>query len=272
MIRRIERIRRRSGRQQAAVPREKVLEAQVGHEVPCRRRQPAVELLPVASQHQRLRLVLPLQALDIKPPQVPFCARDVGAVAVQVLHRQRRNLRRARFQRTQIPLRHRYFRCVHGLHDQFVKGILRGRKRRGRQEPREFGKHRLQREITCPHAQVSMVGHGWLKLLGLYRASQEVANRQPDNVEQLCGGTTILGSGNIGFQLPVLALFVRAGGSVGGVKPCDISLSRSSRKSRSEEHTSELQSHVKLVCRLLIEKKKTQRVKDRLSERLINRN
>src|SRR5690242_21200158 len=30
------------------------------------------------------------------------------------------------------------------------------------------------------------------------------------------------------------------------------------RKSRSEEHTSELQSHVNLVCRLLLEKKKTQ--------------
>src|SRR6266480_5579619 len=29
---------------------------------------------------------------------------------------------------------------------------------------------------------------------------------------------------------------------------------------RSEEHTSELQSHVKLVCRLLLEKKKTKRV------------
>src|SRR5438477_4476957 len=30
-----------------------------------------------------------------------------------------------------------------------------------------------------------------------------------------------------------------------------------SRRSRSEEHTSELQSHVNLVCRLLLEKKKT---------------
>src|SRR5690242_21515640 len=29
------------------------------------------------------------------------------------------------------------------------------------------------------------------------------------------------------------------------------------RKFRSEEHTSELQSHVNLVCRLLLEKKKT---------------
>src|SRR5690242_21287342 len=31
-----------------------------------------------------------------------------------------------------------------------------------------------------------------------------------------------------------------------------------SRASRSEEHTSELQSHVNLVCRLLLEKKKKQ--------------
>src|SRR4030066_1276093 len=32
---------------------------------------------------------------------------------------------------------------------------------------------------------------------------------------------------------------------------------RSSSKQRSEEHTSELQSHLNLVCRLLLEKKKT---------------
>src|SRR5260370_20257205 len=32
--------------------------------------------------------------------------------------------------------------------------------------------------------------------------------------------------------------------------------------SRSEEHTSELQSHLNLVCRLLLEKKKSQPVKD----------
>src|SRR5690242_21096809 len=34
---------------------------------------------------------------------------------------------------------------------------------------------------------------------------------------------------------------------------------RRSRKRRSEEHTSELQSHVNLVCRLLLEKKKNPR-------------
>src|SRR5438477_7177880 len=32
------------------------------------------------------------------------------------------------------------------------------------------------------------------------------------------------------------------------------------RRGRSEEHTSELQSHVNLVCRLLLEKKKEQKV------------
>src|SRR5260370_13266860 len=33
-------------------------------------------------------------------------------------------------------------------------------------------------------------------------------------------------------------------------------IERSRRRSRSEEHTSELQSHLNLVCRLLLEKKK----------------
>src|SRR5690242_21502197 len=36
---------------------------------------------------------------------------------------------------------------------------------------------------------------------------------------------------------------------------------RAPEKMRSEEHTSELQSHVNLVCRLLLEKKKTARVR-----------
>src|SRR2546422_7957510 len=40
---------------------------------------------------------------------------------------------------------------------------------------------------------------------------------------------------------------------------------RSSCTSRSEEHTSELQSRLHLVCRLLLEKKKTVRQSDRAS-------
>src|SRR5467141_1123087 len=35
------------------------------------------------------------------------------------------------------------------------------------------------------------------------------------------------------------------------------------RPGRSEEHTSELQSHLKLVCRLLLEKKKKKKTKNR---------
>src|SRR5690242_7351481 len=37
---------------------------------------------------------------------------------------------------------------------------------------------------------------------------------------------------------------------------CLGSTTQADRQSRSEEHTSELQSHVNLVCRLLLEKKK----------------
>src|SRR3712207_7861055 len=40
--------------------------------------------------------------------------------------------------------------------------------------------------------------------------------------------------------------------------PCTGSATRSSRQSRSEEHTSELQSRQYLVCRLLLEKKNLQ--------------
>src|SRR5256886_3541614 len=40
--------------------------------------------------------------------------------------------------------------------------------------------------------------------------------------------------------------------------PCAGRSSRSAPSSRSEEHTSELQSQSNLVCRLLLEKKKTQ--------------
>src|SRR5260221_9354070 len=38
--------------------------------------------------------------------------------------------------------------------------------------------------------------------------------------------------------------------------PCSITASHSKKQDRSEEHTSELQSHSDLVCRLLLEKKK----------------
>src|SRR5258708_15054442 len=46
------------------------------------------------------------------------------------------------------------------------------------------------------------------------------------------------------------------GAGVNGFKPCD----------RSEEHTSELQSPDHLVCRLLLEKKKTYKIATLMSE------
>src|SRR5690242_20968694 len=49
-------------------------------------------------------------------------------------------------------------------------------------------------------------------------------------------------------QLGALALFA--------VLTLGLASLRMSRRERSEEHTSELQSHVNLVCRLLLEKKK----------------
>src|SRR4051812_49664504 len=45
---------------------------------------------------------------------------------------------------------------------------------------------------------------------------------------------------------------------------------RSSSRCRSEEHTSELQSHVNLVCRLLLEKKKKKQKSNKYNRRTTN--
>src|SRR5260370_28364862 len=47
-----------------------------------------------------------------------------------------------------------------------------------------------------------------------------------------------------------------AGGSISGGERRRVTYRRSGSSFRSEEHTSELQSHLNLVCRLLLEKKK----------------
>src|SRR5438034_8715443 len=51
---------------------------------------------------------------------------------------------------------------------------------------------------------------------------------------------------------PGMALFARRGHAAPDVRP---------HRGRSEEHTSELQSHSDLVCRLLLEKKKNKKDK-----------
>src|SRR5260370_4507207 len=60
----------------------------------------------------------------------------------------------------------------------------------------------------------------------------------------------------------------RAPIAAGAIPGCPASLSLARWRSRSEEHTSELQSHLNLVCRLLLEKKKripAQRISTRSS-------
>src|SRR5690348_17466939 len=60
------------------------------------------------------------------------------------------------------------------------------------------------------------------------------------------------------FPYTTLFRSARSGrGSARASRGCPV---RSSHSSRSEEHTSELQSPVHLVCRLLLEKKKTKQL------------
>src|SRR5690242_20865017 len=68
-----------------------------------------------------------------------------------------------------------------------------------------------------------------------------------------------------GVMPRVLALFAKRGlvptswhsRVNGGELTIDLQMTGLDGDTRSEEHTSELQSHVNLVCRLLLEKKKT---------------
>src|SRR5256885_6881134 len=75
--------------------------------------------------------------------------------------------------------------------------------------------------------------------------------------------------GQVAQQAPVLALVLHAGGSarLRILQPAQT-------QGRSEEHTSELQSPCNLVCRLLLEKKKTEssyRVRAALPVSLLHR-
>src|SRR5260370_517425 len=64
------------------------------------------------------------------------------------------------------------------------------------------------------------------------------------------------------MRMPASAHISSRSGSIGirvryGFGACSASLPPAASSMRSEEHTSELQSHLNLVCRLLLEKKKT---------------
>src|SRR2546422_6880502 len=83
--------------------------------------------------------------------------------------------------------------------------------------------------------------------------------------------TTLFRSGDT-FQMPV-ALPAAVDGDVGSLVVAQIDLPRARdlllRNQRSEEHTSELQSRLHLVCRLLLEKKKKQLSKINADEKVL---
>src|SRR3712207_6962067 len=64
------------------------------------------------------------------------------------------------------------------------------------------------------------------------------------------------------LRADVIARRRKASIGVRGGDPSEVSPTACSRAERSEEHTSELQSRQYLVCRLLLEKKKTKTIHD----------
>src|SRR5260370_17891038 len=68
----------------------------------------------------------------------------------------------------------------------------------------------------------------------------------------------VLSDGTTAYLRATVANLAATFGVVGGAQLLDVYV-------RSEEHTSELQSHLNLVCRLLLEKKKTKAHSNRTS-------
>src|SRR5438034_4455291 len=77
----------------------------------------------------------------------------------------------------------------------------------------------------------------------------------PATSRRLAGKVALITGGNSGIGLATAEEFLRAGAQV-AITGRDATTLRSAA-ARSEEHTSELQSHSDLVCRLLLEKKKS---------------
>src|SRR5438034_10431381 len=77
-----------------------------------------------------------------------------------------------------------------------------------------------------------------------------VLEHLPDTLLEVCGGYDLAKLARREAHLPDVAAG-RLYGDVTDVQPPGV------QPARSEEHTSELQSHSDLVCRLLLEKKKT---------------
>src|SRR4051812_50151184 len=112
----------------------------------------------------------------------------------------------------------------------------------------------MQALVWCCHRDRFSCLSGHFKVLVL-RCCFFLINRRPPR-STLFPYTTLFRSrpaaADPGCALPIADL-----SGVLGLSPARIA--------RSEEHTSELQSHVNLVCRLLLEKKKEAILRDRVS-------
>src|SRR2546422_664272 len=104
-----------------------------------------------------------------------------------------------------------------------------------------------QAPIHAPTATVQVIGTRWAVAAGHALAAEAAAR------VLVAGGNAIDAGVAAGLTLGVVHPDMV---SVAGVAPILVHVARTGETLRSEEHTSELQSRLHLVCRLLLEKKK----------------
>src|SRR2546430_3386347 len=78
-----------------------------------------------------------------------------------------------------------------------------------------------------------------------------------DEARVLAGGQSLVPLMNMRLAHPDMLVDINGISELAYVRPWDGGLALGAMTRRSEEHTSELQSQSNLVCRLLLEKKKT---------------
>src|SRR5690242_12969003 len=138
---------------------------------------------------------------------------------------------------------------------------------------RAFGRHQLWRRIEDGKLPKSALGafavQFFLQVREFPRAVSALHSSCPDAHERVELAESLYEeeTGRIsGCNVSHPELFIRFGEGVGLARAALVDAVP--LPARSEEHTSELQSHVNLVCRLLLEKKKKKRDKIRWYNRL----
>src|SRR5690554_1310050 len=126
----------------------------------------------------------------------------------------------------------------------------------------------MKRVVITGAGAVSALGNGWDEISQALRARQNKIQRITD-WDDITGLRTRLGAPITDFEVPAhyprKTLRSMGRGSVMAVRASEMALEQAglvgssaltNGATRSEEHTSELQSRPHLVCRLLLEKKK----------------